>query len=419
MKKTVLSQMLGVAVVLGAAQTMLADWPSFLGPQHGHAPSQGIPLKFSAAKDLMWKTELPGEGWSSPVVEGGRVWMTTALNEGQSLRALCVNLESGKLIHNIELFHVAAPEPKHKMNSHASPSPVLEKGKAYFSFGMYGSACVDSKSGKILWKNTELKHDHDGNGPGSTPILYKDLYILNCDGTELRYVAALNKHTGKLVWKTDRSNDMSSMVSNRRKAYATPAIFNIDGKDQLVSPGAYRISSYEPTTGKELWSVDSVGFSNVPVPLHGYGLVYVTTGFPKPQMWAIDPTGRGLINDTHVRWVNKRAMPAKPSPIMVGDHIYVVADNGIASCVDAKTGETIWYERVKGEFSASPLHVDGKIYLFDMSGSVVVLKASPKFEILSRSTLGDGFMSSPAVVDSSIVLRSKSALYRLRGESAL
>jgi len=402
-----------------SGSSLQADWPSFLGPNHSHASSQGIPLKLEEGKGILWKSELPGEGWSSPVVLDGQVWMTTALDDGKSLRALCVDLESGKLIHNVEVFHVAEPEPKHKMNSHASPTPVLEDGRVYISFGMYGSACLDAESGKAIWKNTELEHDHDSNGPGSTPILYKDLYILNCDGTELRYVAALNKHDGKLVWKTNRSNDMSDSQPSRRKAYATPAVFTIDGRDQLISPGAYRISSYDPLIGKELWSVDSVGFSNVPVPLQGEGLVYVTTGFPKPQLWAIDPSGKGLVNDTHVRWVNKRSIPAKPSPILVGDHIYTVADNGIVSCIDSKTGDTIWFERVGAEFSATPLHVDGKIYLFGMEGEVIVLKAGTEFKVLAESKMGDGFMASPSVVEQSFVLRSKSALYRVRGEGAL
>lgn len=392
-----------------------ANWPHFLGPNEpGHAKAKNIPTEFAEGKDVRWKVAIPGEGWSSPVVLGQQIWMATAEDEGKSLRAVCVEKETGKLLHNIELFHVDAPAPKHALNSHASPTAVLEDGRAYFAFGMYGAACVDTKTGKIVWKNTAIPHDHGGNGPGSSPILYKNLYILNCDGTELRYVVALDKQTGKQVWKTERSNDMSKSNPQMRKAYATPLIIQVNGKDQLVSPGGFRLSTYDPMTGKELWWVDIPGFSNVQPPVYANGLLYISTGFNKAQLWAIKPDGKGDVTTTHVAWKYLKGVPNKPTPMVIGKELYLVSDDGIVTCLDAVTGDEIWKERLGGAYSASPLFVDEHLYLFSHTGDITVLKPGRTLNILAKSKLGDGFMSSPAVVDDALILRSKTHLYRIQ-----
>lgn len=392
-----------------------ANWPRFLGPNDpGHAKGKNIPIEFTEGKDVRWKVAIPGEGWSSPVVLGKQVWMATATEEGKSLRAVCVERETGKLLHNIELFRVDAPAPKHALNSHASPTPVLEDGRAYFAFGMYGAACLDTKSGKIVWKNTDLPHDHGGNGPGSSPIIYKNLFILNCDGTELRYVVALDKKTGKQVWKTERSNDMSKSNPQLRKAYATPLLIKVNGQDQIVSPGGFRLSTYDPNTGKELWWVDIPGFSNVQPPVYANGLLYVSTGFNKAQLWAIKPDGKGDVTNTHVAWKYLKGVPNKPTPMILGKELFMVSDDGIVTCLDAITGEEIWKERIGGAYSASPLYVEGRLYLFSHTGEIVVLQPGRELKILAKSTLGDGFMASPAVVDDALILRSKTHLYRIQ-----
>lgn len=392
-----------------------ANWPRFLGPNDpGHAQGKDIPIEFAEGKDVRWKVAIPGEGWSSPVVLGKQVWMATATDEGKSLRAVCVERETGKLLHDIELFRVDAPAPKHALNSHASPTPVLEDGRAYFAFGMYGAACVDTKSGKIVWKNTDLPHDHGNNGPGSSPIIYKNLFILNCDGTEMRYVVALDKKTGKQVWKTERSNDMSKSNPQLRKAYATPLLIKVNGQDQLVSPGGFRLSTYDPNTGKELWWVDIPGFSNVQPPVYANGLLYVSTGFNKAQLWAIKPDGQGDVTNTHVAWKYLKGVPNKPTPMILGKELFMVSDDGIVTCLDALTGEEIWKERIGGAYSASPLYVEGRLYLFSHTGEIVVLQPGRELKILAKSTLGDGFMASPAVVDDALILRSKTHLYRIQ-----
>ncbi|MGB0579365.1 MAG: PQQ-binding-like beta-propeller repeat protein [Limisphaerales bacterium] len=402
-------------ILLAATAQAEVNWSQFRGPNgDGHAQAKDIPLKFGENQNVKWKTRISGQGWSSPVIHGDHVWMQTALDSGRSLRVVCVDKNSGKKIHGLEVFYVPEPEKINKKNSHASPTPVLENGRCYVFFGMYGVAAIDTKSGKILWKNQSLKHDHDQNGAGSSPIIYKDLLILNCDGTDLRYVAAVNKKTGKLVWRTNRSNDMSEINFHLRKAYNTPEIIKVNGKDQLVSVGAQRVNAYDPNTGKEIWYVDIPGFSNVPRPVYGHGLVYIATGYMKPQMWAIDPTGKGNVTSSHVKWRVIRQAPAKPSPILVDDIFYMVSDGGILTALEPKTGKEIYQERLRGKYSASPVYVDGHIYFCGEEGAVKVLKPGREFKIVAESNLPGGFMASPAFSDNAMYLRSKTHLYRIQ-----
>ena len=339
--------------------------------------------------------------------------MQTSLDNGRSLRVLCVDKNSGKKIHGLEVFYVPEPEGINKANSHASPTPVLEEGRCYVFFGMYGVAAIDTKTGKILWKNRSLKHDHDKNGAGSSPIIYRDKLILNCDGTELRYVAALNKNTGKLAWRTNRSNDMSDQNFHLRKAYQTPEIIKVDGRDQLVSVGAQRVNGYDPNNGKELWYVDIPGFSNVPRPVYGHGLVYIATGYMKPQMWAIDPRGKGDLTADGVKWRVIRQAPAKPSPILVGDIFYMVSDGGILTALEAKTGKEIYQERLRGKFSASPVYVGGYLYFSGEVGKVTVVKPGREFKVVAENLMPDGLMASPAFSGKAMYLRTKTHLYRI------
>ncbi len=406
-----------------AATSMLAsnEWPQFRGPGgDGQATSRQLPLSWSENDNIAWRTAIPGTGWSSPVIWDNQIWMATAVDDGHSLRAVCVDRETGTLRHNIELFQVVAPEPIHALNSHASPTPVIENGRVYFFFGMYGAAAIDTSSGTILWKNSELPHDHGKNGPGSSPIVYKDLLILNCDGTEHRYVTALDKRTGNAVWKTPRSNgpDLEGKVGDLKKAYHTPEVIRVGDHDELICMGAFRLGGYDPATGRELWYVNIPGFSNVTRPVYSHGLIYLATGFMKPEFWAIRPGGKGNVTDTHVAWKVTRQAPQKPSPVVIGDEVYMVSDNGIVTCMDAASGQIHYSERLGGEISASPLASGNRIYFFDQSGRATVIAPGKKFEVLATSTLGDGFMASPAVAGDSLYLRSKSHLYRVENRNA-
>jgi outer membrane protein assembly factor BamB len=401
-----------VAACLDASQS----WPEFRGPNgDGHTPSLNIPRTWSETENVSWSVPIPGTGWSSPVAWDKDLWMATALDDGRSLRAVCVDQVTGQIRHNIELIKVSAPEPIHRLNSHASPTPVIEDGRVYFFFGMYGAAAIDTQTGSVLWKNTELPHDHGKNGPGSSPILHEDLLILNCDGTELRYVTALDKHTGKRKWTTHRSNVefLDGKAPDLKKAYHTPSVITMNGREELITMGAFRISGMDPATGRELWWVDIPGFSNVTRPVYGHGLIYVATGFMRPEFWAIRPGGSGDVTETHVAWKSTRQAPQKPSPVLIGDEIYMISDNGIVSCMDARTGELHYSERLGGEHSASPLVADGHIYWFDQEGTTYIQKAGKAFNVVGKNRLPDGFMASPAVVGDTLFLRTESRLYRI------
>lgn len=393
------------------------SWPEFRGPRgDGQADAKTLPLRWSESENVAWQTAIPGTGWSSPVIWGRHLWMATATEDGKSLRAVSVDLDSGQLRHDLELFRVPAPEPIHQLNSHASPTPAIERDRVYFFFGMYGAACLDSASGRVLWKNTELPHDHGKNGPGSSPILHGDLLILNCDGTQHRYVTALDKRTGQRVWTTDRSNtpQMEGKAGDLKKAYHTPQVITVNGREELISMGAFRVSGFDPQTGRELWWVDIPGFSNVTRPVYGHGLLFMATGFMKPEFWAIRPGGSGDVTQTHVAWKVARQAPQKPSPVLIGDEVYMLADNGIVTCMDARTGTIHYSERLGGEFSASPLVAGGRIYCFDQTGTTTVLQPGREFKVLAKSELGDGFMASPAVAGEALFLRSKTKLYRIQ-----
>ena len=392
------------------------DWPQFRGPRgDGHSDATGLALRWSETENVKWKIAIPGEGWSSPVILGDQVWMQSALDNGKSLRAVCVEKSSGKVLHSTEVFYVEAPEEKHAFNSHASPTPVLEAGRAYVFFGMYGAACLDTTTGKVLWKNTALKHDHDKNGPGSSPLLYGDLLILTCDGTEQQFLAALDKNTGDVKWKTPRSNakELAAKNFHLRKAYHTPELIQVAGRDQLITVGASRVSGVEPLTGREIWAVDIPGFSNVPRPVFGDGLLFIATGYMKPELWAIRPDGHGLVTKTHVAWKLTKQAPAKPSPIFINGRLYVISDGGILTCLAAKTGKEIWSERLGGEYSASPIFADGHLFFCSQQGVTTVVKPGDKLEKIAANPLPGGFMASPAISGKALYLRTKTHLYRI------
>ncbi|MEQ8790567.1 MAG: PQQ-binding-like beta-propeller repeat protein [Pirellulaceae bacterium] len=416
-----------------------ADWPQFRGPDgQGHAEVTGLPLKWSESQNVAWKTPLPGRGWSSPVIEDGRIWMTAAIEEpiseeerkrrleglegnvdslalagAVSLRVLCVDLESGKLLKDTEVLRVDEPEPVHTLNSYASPTPIVERGRLYCHFGTYGTICLDTQTHKVLWKNSELNIDHQ-NGPGSSPILWGELIIFHCDGMDLQYIAALDKQTGKLAWKTDRSGKMDEKPP-LKKAYCTPLVVDSKQGPQLISPAADWLYSYDPATGKELWRAGygKLGFSTVPRPVAGHGMVYICTSFMQSRLLAVRYDGQGDVTDTHVAWHSDRQIPKMPSPLLVGDELYVVSDSGIATCFDAHTGEELWRERLGGNYSASPLLADGRIYFFSREGDTTVIRPGKQFELLAANHLDGQFMASAAIAGKGLILRTDGHLYRI------
>lgn len=381
-----------------------SDWPQFRGPTgQGQSDEHGLPLNWSETTNVRWKTAIPGRGWSSPVVQGDRIWLTTATEDGKSLRAISVDRNSGAIIQNVEVFRLKSAKLTNSKNSFASPTPLIDGDHVYVHFGAFGTACL-TQSGEIVWK-TRLEYDNGQHGTGASPVLYDDLLIVSCDGNDVQFIVALDKLTGKVKWKKTREG---------YQAYTTPLIVSLPAGDQVISPGAFRAVAYEPRTGKELWQVRyGEGFSNVPRPVYGDGMVFICTGFQQPSLIAVHPDGKGDVTKSKVEWRLDRGVPLTPSPLLVGDELYLVTDNGIVTCVDAKTGKEYWRARVGGNHSASPIYADGRIYFLSEEGESVVLAPGRELKHLATNQIEGRTLASMAVAGGSIFIRSETHLYRI------
>jgi hypothetical protein len=411
-----------------------ADWPQFRGPGgQGHAAALGLPSSWSEHENVVWKTQLPGRGWSSPVIAGNEIWMTTAVESPASeaeraerikgttnsqplnvagrlsLRAVSVDRRSGRLTADVELLTEDHPQPTHAMNSFASPTPVLAGGRLYAHFGAHGTACLDTATRQVVWTNRDLVVQHE-NGPGSSPVLWGDRLIVHCDGSDAQYIAALDTATGRIAWKTDRSGKMNA-EPQLKKAYGTPLVIDIAGQPTVVSPAADWLYGYDPATGRELWKVSYgvLGFSIVPRPVAGHGLVFMSTSFTQPQLLAVKLDAR----EPAIAWRFAKQMPNMSSPLLVGDEIYTVSDKGIATCLDAHSGKVHWTERLPGNYAASPLLADGKIYISSREGETTVLEPGRTFRKLGVGKLDGQILASPAAVERALYIRTDKALYRI------
>jgi outer membrane protein assembly factor BamB len=391
------------------------NWPQFRGPDgNGVSDATGLPLTFSDTENVRWKTPIHGKGWSSPVVWGDQVWLTTATEDGKEMFAICVDLASGKILHDIKLWDVAEPQPGIDYNSYASPSPVIEQGRVYVHFGAHGTAAIDTATGEILWKRQDLPCNHF-RGAGSSPILVDNLVVLTFDGYDYNYLAALDKRSGEIVWKRDRNITSYDRADNGdyHKAFSTPQVIDAGGRKQLVSPSAGATIAYDPATGAELWRVRSGGMNAAARPIFGNGLIYCTTADGGWQLFALKPGGSGDVSESHLAWKFNKNVSKRPSPLLVGDLLFMVSDHsGIVTCVDAKEGKLIWQHRLGGDYCASPIYADGRIYLFEVDGNAPVIGAGREFRLLAENHLEAGSMASPAVVGRSLIVRTKTHLYR-------
>jgi len=408
------------SMVLVVACAVAADpvrdpspWPQFRGPGGQGFVEGTIPVAWGEGKNVAWKTPLPGKGWSSPVVAGGKAWVTVAVpaGEGHSLRVVGVELKSGDVKHDVELFAVAKLPALHARNTPASPTPAVVGNRVIASSGSSGVGCVDSDTGKVLWRNDTLKVDYE-TGPGSSPVPYKNRVILPCDGADAQFVVALDAATGDVAWKTERPA-AAKRPANERRAFSTPLVITVDKQDQVVIPGAQCVYSYDPDTGKELWRVTYTGFSNVPRPVFANGLVYVSSGYFTHELMAIRPDGKGDVTATHVAWRYKKGVPNVPSPVVVGGLLFMASDQGTATCLDAKTGEVKWTERLPGTYTASPLVRGDTIYAFADDGKAVLFKAADSFDIVGRNELRGRIQATPAAIDGSLLVHTETAIYRL------
>ena len=428
-----------MAVIGHAQDASSPPWNQFRGPHgNGHSTAVNVPVDLSEESNLAWRTSLPGRGWSSPLILGDEIWLTTALEteadpeprepppesaSGQGLsafsviqlQAICLDRKTGDILRAVDLFSVEDPPLIHSMNSFASPTPVADEQFVYCHFGTFGTAAVDRQSGEVVWRDTTHTIDHE-TGPGSSPILHDGLLIVHCDGTDEQYVCALDARDGREVWKTERSGEMSP-VGMYKKAFSTPIVIRRGDHQELVSAAANWVYAYDPATGRELWRVSygQLGFSNVARPLMHDQLLLVCSCFMKSRMLAIDVSGSQPVNDDRIQWTYQGQVPNMPSPIVVEGMVYFASDRGIVTCVDATSGEKQWQQRLAGACSASPVLADGYLFLGDHEGVLHVLQPSPEgLQVIASNPLDGRIMASPAAVDESLFVRTDQSLYHFR-----
>jgi outer membrane protein assembly factor BamB len=408
---------LAASSILPAPGALAEDWPAFRGPTgQGVSTAANSPVVWGHSAHVAWRTSIRGKGWSSPVVHGGRIYLTTAdpIEEAesakQSLRALCLDAATGDTVWDKEVFVLAPSSDNgpHAKNSYASPTPIIAANRIYVHFGPHGTAALDLE-GAIVWKNRGVKFD-SRHGAGGSPIISGDHLIFNCDGVERPFVVALDCATGDEQWRTYRPD-----IEPERFSFSTPLEIAVDGKRQVVSPGSSVVCSYSPDSGQELWRFRYPGkWSIVPRPVFSHGLVFVCTGYEGPaELLAIRPNGSGDVTDTHLAWRAKDHVPHTPSPVVSGDELYMVSDSGVATCRDAAKGKLHWRKRLGGNFSASLVFASDRVYFPSEEGECVVLAANTTYKELARNDLGEPTLASYALVDSSLFIRTEGHLYRI------
>jgi len=398
------------------------NWPEFRGPSaDGHSDATGLPLEFGEGSHVKWKTAIHGKGWSCPVIWGSQVWLTTATEDGTELSALCLDKDSGKILFDKLLFKVGTPQFCHKFNSYASPTPVIEEGRIYVNFGSPGTACLDTKTGAKIWERTDFVCNHY-RGAGSSPIVWNDLLIMNFDGSDFQFMVALDKKTWKTVWKVDRSVDYKDLdetgkpkaEGDMRKAFSTPRVIEVNGQPVLLSSGAKAHYGYDPRTGKELWRLeDPTHHSAATRPVVGFGMAFIAAGFSRGAVYAVKLGGSGTLDPSQVTWQMTKGAPNKPSLLLIDDLLYMINDGGVATAVEARTGDVVWTERVGGNFSAAPLYADGKIFLCNEEGKVTVLAPGRQYKVLAENHFDSGIMASPAAAGKALYIRTKTDMYRV------
>lgn len=411
MKKSIWS--LSVAGALFISHAHAESWKSFRGPTgDGHVKGEKLPDSFKPGQEL-WKQTIPGKGWSTPAVVAGKIFLTTAIPSGegamvnQSLEAMCLNASDGKVIWKTPIFEQKAETaPKiHGKNSHASPSPIWNENKIYVHFGHMGTACLDEQ-GKILWKIPGL-YTKPVHGNGGSPILVDDMLIFSCDGTDAQKVVAIKTKDGSLVWSTDRQASPTKPFS-----FSTPELIEVNGQKMVISPASDMVGAYDPKTGREIWRVKYKGYSVIPKPLFSNGLVFISTSYDRPVLYAIKPDGKGDVTETHVAWKLEKNIPHTPSLLAEGPDLFMVADNGMTSCVEAATGKVHWGpERIDGAYSSSPVISDGKIYFQNEEGKTTVVKAARTFQKIAISDIGERTLASFAVADGKLFVRTEKSLF--------
>jgi outer membrane protein assembly factor BamB len=404
-----------------SAQESIPGWTHFRGSDlNGISPEKELPLTWSDSLNVAWKTAIEGRGWSSPVVYGEQVWMTSATIDGKELSVICVDFASGDIIYNQVLFYPDTVYRKHAINSYATPTPAIEAGYVYVHFGRYGTACLDTKTGKKIWERTDMQCEHI-QGPGSSLLIYKEKLIVHMEGSDQQYIVALDKRSGETIWRTERPKAIYDKLGYiGKKAYITPIIVKVNGRDLMISNGAAVCIAYDPENGKEVWRIIQGEDSTISMPVAYNGLVYFYTGFVTDaegekyaELLAVDPVGEGDIASTNIKWRLKSPILQLQSPLIYDGLLYTVDSKALLSCLDAGSGESIWTKQLKGKFHSSPVYADGHVYINSTRGETYVVKAGKEFEMVAENKLDGEIWTSPAITGSAILMRTSKSLYKL------
>jgi len=401
-------------------------WSEFRGPTaNGHAPnSEGAPIRWSEEEGVRWKTEIPLIGWSSPAIVGNQIWLTTSPKEGHDFYAVQVNADTGQIVYNERIFHVEDDQQEslnNEVNSFASPTPVVEEGRVYVHFGTYGTACIDTLTKEILWKRDDINIRHL-RGPGASPVLFEDFLILNMDGLDHQFQIALDKNTGETKWTTSRSvvwNDFDKngkivREGDMRKSYTTPVLTEVNGEPLMISPGSFAFYGYDPRNGREVFKLRHGVYTPGMRPIIHNNIMYAFAGYESAFFLAARIDGTGDVTDTHEVWrIKGRHLSLIPSPTIVDDRLYLTSDKGTLFCLDPKTGEEIWTHRLGGSYTASAVYAGGNLYCFNTQGKTTIIKPGPVPEEIAENRLDDGCMATPAMIGNSLVIRTKTHLYRI------
>ncbi|MEM8736332.1 MAG: PQQ-binding-like beta-propeller repeat protein [Planctomycetota bacterium] len=393
----------------------LAQWSEFRGSNaDGVALEAELPTIWSVDQNVVWKAPIHGRGWSSPVALDGQIWLTTATEDGSAMSVVCIDFEHGDVVHDKVVFtNESVQEDYHVTNSYASPTPVIDGEFVFVHFGAYGTACLRRDDASLVWQRRDLPCNHY-RGAGSSPIVYEDLLIFHMDGFDYQYAVALNKTDGKTVWRKKRDIDYGTDNGDFYKAFSTPIIIQVDGVYQLISPASKTCLALNPSTGEELWRVRYDEHSTTVRPLFDGQSIFLSTGFGKAKMMCVATNGHGDVTDTHVKWVQKKSIGSKPSPVLLNDLLFDVTDSGVFERIDAASGQIVEQKRLGGKFSASLVANSSHVYAFDHDGKGYVFTATENPDLVATNELPDGCNASPAIVGDSLLVRTTSSLYRLQ-----
>ena len=405
--------------LIGSVGTTLdaQDWAVFRGPDgDGVSNYENLPVQWAADKNVAWSVTV-AEGWSSPVVSEGQVFLTSAVVQDADaekskydLIIAAYDLDTGKLTWQTKVFDQPETAPRiHQKNSHASPTPIIHDERLYVHFGHQGTACL-TLDGEMVWKTVSVEYK-PVHGNGGTPIIVNDTLVFSVDGAATTKVVALSLADCSPRWTFDRESH-----APRKFSFSTPALIEVNGSQQIVSPGSDVVHGLDAKTGEMIWKVTYDGYSVIPKPVLYKGLLYVCTSYNTPWIYCIDPSGKGDVTETHVKWSHQKQVPHTPSIIVRDDLIYMVSDRGIGSCLDAQTGEVVWQERIGGNYSASPIYTNGLIYLQSEQGDATVIEASRDFKVVSKNTFGERTLASYGVANGTLLIRTAEKLYCVRNQ---